>query len=94
MNTNLWRHTHPCDGRVTTKDHFTEAEALRLLPDADRAEETDVVARIAVVGRRVASGLTRREAAEYAATGIRVAPPGPIRRARRMKARPARPATR
>ena len=79
MNTNLWRHTHPCDGRVVTKDHFTEAELLRLLPDADRAEETDVVARIPAVGHRFTSGLTRREAGEYAATGTLVASPGPIR---------------
>ncbi len=78
MNTYLWRHTHPCDGRVTTKDHFTEAELLRLLPDADRVEETDVVARIPAVGHRATSGLTRREAGEYAATGTLVAPPGPI----------------
>ena len=33
MGTCLWRDTHPRDGRVITKDHFSEAEALRIFPE-------------------------------------------------------------
>ena len=33
MDTCLWRYTHPRDGRVITKDHFSEAEALRIFPE-------------------------------------------------------------
>ena len=58
----LWRYTHPRDGRVTTKDHFTEAEARRIFPDAGRVEGSRVVAENGGhVGWGFASGLVRRE---------------------------------
>ena len=44
MDTFLWRYTHPRDGRVTTKDDVTEAEALRIFPDAERVEGCEVTA--------------------------------------------------
>jgi hypothetical protein len=57
-----WTYTHPAWGRVMTMDPFTEADALRLLPDAERAEGTDVVAPIPLrVGHAFASGLVRRK---------------------------------
>ena len=62
MDTYLWRYTHPRDGRVTTMDHFSEAEAQRIFPDAERVEGS----RVAAVNSRhfgwgFASGLVRRE---------------------------------
>jgi len=57
----LSRYTHHRDGRVTTKDHFTEAEALRIFPDAERVDESKVPAEhMGHVGRGFASGLVRR----------------------------------
>ena len=62
MDTNLWRYTHPRDGRVTTKNHFSEAEAHRNFPDAQRVEGSLLVAeRGGHLGCGFASGLTRRE---------------------------------
>ena len=62
MDTYLWRHNHPRDGRVATKDDFTEAEALRIFRDAERIEGS----RLAVepsghIGWGFASGLVPRE---------------------------------
>jgi hypothetical protein len=62
MDTFLWRYTHPRDGRVITKDHFTEAEALRVFPEPERMEGSRAVAEGGGhVGRGFASGLVRRE---------------------------------
>ena len=41
-----WHYTHPAWGRVMTKEPFNEADARRLLPDAERVEGTDDVAPI------------------------------------------------
>jgi hypothetical protein len=47
---------------VTTKDHFTEAEARRIFPDPERVEGSQVVAdRGGHVGWGFSSGLVRRE---------------------------------
>ena len=60
MDSYLWRYTHPRDGRVTTKDHFTEAEALRIFPEPERVEGSQVLADDAGhVGWGFASGLVR-----------------------------------
>ncbi len=57
METFRWRYTHPRDGRVTTKDHFTEAAALRILPEPARVEGSQVLAKHAGhVGWAFASG--------------------------------------
>lgn len=62
MDTFLWRYTHPRDGRVITKDHFTEAEALRIFRDAERVDGSQVAADDAGhVGWGFASGLLTRE---------------------------------
>ena len=61
MDTYLWRYTHPRDGRVMTKDHFTEAEARRIFRDAERVEGSQVVAENGGrLGWGFASGLVRR----------------------------------
>jgi len=58
----FWRYTHPRDGRVTTKDHFIETEALRIFPEPERVEGSQAVAECGGhVGRGFASGLVRRE---------------------------------
>jgi hypothetical protein len=58
----LWRYTHPRDGLVTTKDHFTVAEAQRIFPDAERVEGSQVVAEAGGhAGWGFASGLVVRE---------------------------------
>ncbi len=58
MDTYLWRYTYPGDGRVTTKDHFTGAEALRIFRDAERVEGYQAVADDAEhVGWGLASGM-------------------------------------
>ena len=44
MDTYLWRYTHPRDGHVITKDHFTEAEATRIFPEPERVEGSLVLA--------------------------------------------------
>lgn len=44
METFLWRYTHPRDGRVITRDQFTEAEALRISPEPERVEGSQVPA--------------------------------------------------
>jgi hypothetical protein len=47
---------------VITKDHFTEAMALRIVPDAERVEGSQVVAADGGhAGWCFASGLVRRE---------------------------------
>lgn len=57
-----WTYTHPAWGRVVTKEPFTEADALRLLPEAVRVEGTDVVVPArSCAGHCFASGLTRNE---------------------------------
>ena len=62
MDTYLWRYTHPRDGRIVTKDHFTEAEARRIFPDAERVEGSQVVAADGGhAGWCFASGLVRRD---------------------------------
>lgn len=62
MHTYLWHYTHPRDGRVITKDHFTEAEALRIFPDAERVEGSLAVAADAGhIGWGFSAGLVRRE---------------------------------
>ena len=46
---------------MTTKEPFTETDALRLLPDAERVEGTDVVVPESFnIGHTFASGLVRR----------------------------------
>lgn len=51
----------PAWGRVITKEPFSEADAGRLLPDAERVEGTDVVVLEPLnVGHTFASGLVRR----------------------------------
>ena len=58
----FWRYTHPRDGRVTTKDHFIETEALRIFPEPERVEGSQVVAANAWhIGWGFASGLVRRD---------------------------------
>ena len=58
----LWRYSHPCDGCVTTKDRFTEAEALRIFPDAERVEGSEVVVEhFGHIGWSFTSNLLRRE---------------------------------
>lgn len=62
MDTFLWRYTHPRDGRVITKDHFNEAEALRIFRDAERVDGSLVVAEDSGhIGWGFASGLVRRQ---------------------------------
>jgi len=62
MDTFLWRYTHPRDGRVTTKDHFTEAEALRIFPEPERVEGSQVLVEPSGhIGWGFASGLVRRD---------------------------------
>ena len=47
---------------MTTKDHFTEAEALRIFPEPERVEGSQVVVDEAGhVGWGFASGLVRHE---------------------------------
>lgn len=58
----LWRYTHPRDGRVITRDHFTEAEARCILPDVERVEGSQVVAaRAGHIGWCFPSGLVTRD---------------------------------
>ena len=38
----LWRYSHPRDGRVVTRDHFTEWEAMRIFPEPERVEGSEV----------------------------------------------------
>jgi len=48
--------------RVTTKDHFTEAEVLRIFPDAERVVGSEVVAEDAGhIGWGFSAGLVRRD---------------------------------
>ena len=62
MDTYLWRYTHPRDGRVITKDHFTETEALRIFPEPERVEGSQAVAECGGhVGWGFSAGLVRRE---------------------------------
>lgn len=50
------------DGRVTKNDHFTEAEARRIFPDAECADGSEVVAEEGgQVGWGFALGLVRRD---------------------------------
>ena len=56
-----WYHTHPAWSRVQTKEPFAESDALRLLPDAERVEGSEVVAPVPTVRHAFASGLIRRE---------------------------------
>lgn len=74
----LWRYTHPCDGRVTTKDHFTQAEALRIFPDAERVEGSHrCVEPTGHVGWAFPSGLVRRaDGAMVQAMGLSTVRPG------------------
>lgn len=39
----LWRYSHPAGGRVVTLDHFTETEALRIFPEPERVEGSEVL---------------------------------------------------
>ena len=58
----LWKYTHPRDGRVVTRDHFTEAEARRIFPDAERVEGSQIEAeRCGHVGWCFPSGLVTRD---------------------------------
>ena len=62
MHTYLWLYTHPRDGRVITNDHFTEAEARRTFPDAERVEGSQVTADdVGHLGWGFSAGLVRRE---------------------------------
>lgn len=62
MDTYLWHYTHPRDGRVITKDHFTEAEALRIFRDAERVDGSLLaVEPSGHIGWGFASGLVSRE---------------------------------
>ena len=78
MDTYLWHYTHPRDGRVITKDHFTEAEALRIFPNPERVEGSRVVAaNDEHVGWGFASGLVRREdGAMVQGIGLQIERPG------------------
>ena len=70
----IWRYTHPCDGCVTTKDQFTEAEALRIRPDSEDGEQ---VARCLRARRDFASGLVRREGGVMVqVVGLQIEKPG------------------
>lgn len=40
----LWRYSHPTGARVVMLDRFTEAEALRVFPEPERVEGSDVQA--------------------------------------------------
>jgi hypothetical protein len=62
METFLWCYTHPRDGRVITKDHFTVSEALRIFPEPECVEGSKVIAEnVGHIGWGFASGLVRRE---------------------------------
>lgn len=78
MDTYFWRYTHPRDGRVTKKDHVTEAEALRIFPEPERVEGSQVVAESSGhVAWPFASGLLRREDRAMVQAGdLRVERPG------------------
>jgi hypothetical protein len=57
-----WRYTHPAWGLVITKEPFTEADARRLLADAERVDGSEVTAEHSGhIGWGFASGLVRRE---------------------------------
>jgi len=78
MDTCLRRYTHPCDGRATTKDRFTEARALHIFPDAERFEGSALrVESTRHVGWAFASELVRRDdGATMHAIGLQIAGPG------------------
>ena len=59
MDSYLWRYTHPRDGRVVTKEHFTEAEALRIFPEPERVEGSQVLAEH--VGWGLPADMVRRD---------------------------------
>jgi hypothetical protein len=62
MDTCLWLYAHPCDDRVITKDHLTEAGALRIFPEAERVEGSEVVAEdTGHIGWGFSAGLVRRD---------------------------------
>lgn len=54
-----WYYTHPAWGRVITLEPFTEQDALRLLPDAERIEGTETVVPVRQGGHSFASGLVQ-----------------------------------
>ena len=64
-----WYYTHPAWGRVITSEPFTEKDALRPLPDAERVEGTETVVPVRQGGHSFASGLVCRDGAMVAPQG-------------------------